>query len=81
MYELSLVPVCILILLVGYQPEKLSSLLYIMLYTVVCSAPFLYNTIILVFSPLSGLGTLGSYSCFLVCLSFLVKSPLYSLHS
>jgi len=41
MYELSLVPICILILILGYQPEKLSAMLFLLLYTVVCSAPLL----------------------------------------
>jgi len=45
MYEFSLYPVCLLILLLGYQPEKLGSMLSLLLYTVVCSAPFLYITL------------------------------------
>lgn len=81
MYELSLVPVCLLILLFGYQPEKISSFLYLLLYTVVCSAPFFFFTILSFYSSLSGLCSLGSYSASLVCLSFMVKSPLYTLHS
>jgi len=35
MYELSLFPVSLLILLIGYQPEKINSLLYLILYTCV----------------------------------------------
>lgn len=41
MYELSLVPICLLILLFGYQPEKLNAMLWLLLYTVVCSFPLL----------------------------------------
>jgi len=41
MYELSLLPVCLLILLLGYQPEKIGSMLFLLIYTVVCSAPLL----------------------------------------
>jgi len=39
-YELRLYPVSLVILLFGYQPEKIKSLVYILLYTVVCSVPF-----------------------------------------
>ena len=80
-YELSLFPVCLLILLQGYQPEKIKSILYLLTYTVVCSAPFLYFTIFLNTSIRSSFSTLEAYASILVCLSFMVKSPLYTLHS
>jgi len=81
MYELSLVPICLLILLFGYQPEKLSALLWLITYTVVCSAPFLYFSVTNVFSLYFGLSNLSPLARMLVCLSFIVKAPLYSLHS
>lgn len=81
MYELSLFPVCLLIIFFGYQPEKVSSMFYLLLYTVVCSAPFLYYIINLNCRVISGLTSLSDYSRVLVCLSFLVKSPIYTLHS
>jgi len=80
MYECSLVPICLLILLLGYQPEKLSAMLFLLLYTVLCSAPFLYFTVTLSTSLRLGFSMLSPYSCVLVCLSFLVKSPIYTLH-
>jgi len=80
-YELSLFPVCILIILIGYQPEKIKSMFYLLLYTVVCSAPFLYYTVTLNLRLGSGFSSLCSYSSTLVCLSFMVKSPIYTLHS
>jgi len=80
MYELSLLPVCLLIFLLGYQPEKLSALLFLLLYTVLCSAPFLYFTLTLSTRLSLGFSALSPYSCVLVCLSFLVKSPIYTLH-
>jgi len=81
MYEFSLFPVCLLIILFGYQPEKIKSMFYLLLYTVVCSAPFLYSIIQLNCSVRSGFSSLTSHTRLLVCLSFMVKSPLYTLHS
>jgi len=81
MYEFSLYPVCTLILLFGYQPEKLKSTYYLILYTVVCSAPLLFFTIITNGSLVTGLATLPPLARTLVCLSFMVKAPLYTLHS
>ena len=80
-YEFSLYPVCTLILLFGYQPEKLKSAYYLLLYTVVCSAPFLFFTVALGGSLVSGLASLPPLARTLVCLSFMVKSPMYTLHS
>jgi len=81
MYELSLLPVLTLILLFGYQPEKIRSIVYLLLYTVVCSAPFLYFAVTLNSRIYSGFSSLSPYACSLVAFSFLVKSPLYTLHS
>jgi len=81
MFELSLFPVCLLILLFGYQPEKIKSLFYILIYTVVCSAPFLFYTIQLKSRVVSGFSSLTAYPRILVALSFMVKSPMYTLHS
>jgi len=81
MYEFSLFPVSLLILLLGYQPEKINSMLYLILYTVICSSPFLYYTVFSRDSLLSGLASLPPYTRLLVCTSFLVKSPMYTLHS
>jgi len=81
MYEFRLFPVRLLILLLGYQPEKINAMLYLMLYTVICSSPFLYYAVFRSNSLQSGFSSLPSYSCLLVCTSFLVKSPMYTLHS
>lgn len=81
MYELSLFPVCLLIILIGYQPEKINSMFYLLLYTVVCSAPFLYYSVTVRTRLVSGFSCIGSHAILLVCLSFMVKSPLYTLHS
>lgn len=81
MYEFSLFPISLLILFLGYQPEKIKSMFYILLYTVVCSAPFLFFAITHNTGLTSGLTPSSEFVRFLVCLSFMVKSPLYTLHS
>jgi len=81
MYEFSLFPVCLLIIFFGYQPEKIKAMFYLLLYTVVCSAPFLYSSVLLGCRVVSGFASLPPYASALVCLSFMVKSPLYTLHS
>jgi len=80
-FEFSLLPVCFMVLLGGHQPEKLHSVLYILTYTVVCSTPFFYFAVILNSSLRSGFSSMSGSAVLLVCLSFLVKSPLYTLHS
>jgi len=80
-FEFSLFPVCLIILLLGYQPEKIKSMFYILLYTVVCSAPFLFFAVTLNTGISSGISPSSGTPSFLICLSFLVKSPLYTLHS
>ena len=80
-YEFSLYPVCTLILLFGYQPEKLKATYYLLLYTVVCSAPFLFFTVVASGHLVSSLASLPPLARTLVCLSFMVKSPMYTLHS
>jgi len=80
-FELSLLPILFLVLLFGYQPEKLISSLYLLVYTIVCSFPlFLFMVYSISFSTL-GFQDIGMTSSVLVTTAFLVKSPLYSLHS
>merc|ERR1719187_2902160 len=54
---------------------------YLLLYTVVCSAPLLYSIVLNNSRVLSGFSSLSAYTRILVCLSFMVKSPMYTLHS
>merc|ERR1712212_929253 len=55
--------------------------LYLLLYTVICSAPFLYFSVYYNASLCSCFSSLSAHASFLVSLAFLVKSPLYTLHS
>ena len=79
-YELSLLPLLILIIVFGYQPEKLSAMLFLLLYTVFCSLPLLLFTVSCGGCLFTSFGLCGSYSLLLIVLSFLVKSPIYTLH-
>jgi NADH-ubiquinone oxidoreductase chain 4 len=83
-FERTLIPMLLIILLLGPQPERLSASLYMLLYTVRCSLPFLVYLLlnsslcfetVLPATPPASLGL----SCLLL-LPFLVKLPLYLLH-
>merc|ERR1712168_1031661 len=80
-FEVSLLPLSYLVLLFGYQPEKLASVSYFLLYTVLGSLPFLYYLRLHTWCSCSVLGTLQGVSALLVSLSFFIKSPLYYFHS
>jgi len=79
-FEISMLPVRLLILFFGYQPEKLNAVVFLMRYTVVCSLPLFYFCL----SSSSFLGTslacIGHYSGLLLTSAFIVKLPMYSLH-
>jgi len=79
-YEFSLFPMCLIILLFGYQPEKLSATLWLLVYLVVSGLPLLVWVIVEIGSLVNGFFCLTPYSCFLVALSFIFKTPLYTLH-
>nr|AMA06959.1 NADH dehydrogenase subunit 4 [Sipunculus nudus] len=92
-FEASLIPTLILILLWGYQPERLQAGTYLMLYTVTASLPLLVNLLIISHNSghldLTFHAWLGPqiYSTPLMpvwwasCLAaFLVKLPLFTTH-
>ena len=79
-YEISVIPVIIIILLYGYQPEKLMASLFLVIYTVVRSLPlFLF----IIYCDLSSyLHTMtGGILSIPMTLSFIVKTPIFLLHS
>lgn len=81
MFELRLVPVLLLVGLQGYQPEKIQASTFLIVYTVIGSAPLLYYTVgnmgCVSFADTCGSRTLST----LLCLTFLVKSPMYTVHA
>ena len=80
-YEFSLFPLSVLILIFGYQPEKLSATLYFISYTMICGLPLLFF-VGLIGGSVSSLGTsCRSVLVFSIGISFIVKSPIYVLHA
>nr|ARI47102.1 NADH dehydrogenase subunit 4 [Phascolosoma sp. MZK-2017] len=90
-FEVSLVPTLLLILVWGYQPERLQAGTYLMLYTITASLPLLVSLLILSgynghlsmnlllhSPPLSG--SLSTIWAVQLSLAFLVKLPMYSTH-
>nr|WNO18546.1 NADH dehydrogenase subunit 4 [Cellana toreuma] len=91
-FEMSLIPTLILILGWGYQPERLQAGMYMILYTVTASLPFLVilltnnpslNKHILTMDQMNqSINNNWSYllMLFFSILAFMVKLPVYSVH-
>lgn len=93
LFEASLIPTLLLIILWGYQPERLNAGFYLILYTITASLPLLIG-IILIYSQSHHLSILifnikffislrSPLSCIawlIIVLAFLVKMPLYLVH-
>jgi len=80
-YEFSLLPMSFIILLFGYQPEKLSATLWFLVYLAVSGLPLFLWVLKEEGSLITGFSFLPAQCCFLVSLSFMFKTPLYTLHS
>lgn len=87
-FESSLIPTILLILGWGYQPERLSSSLYFLFYTLFSSLPLLfvilinidaYSSSVLIFWGEGGV-IKDKIIFYLVVASFLVKLPIYFVH-
>jgi len=79
-FESSLLPVLGITFLLGYQPEKVSASLYLLIYTVVGSVPLLIFTLRVLGCVFTGLATLTGFTSLCVSLAFMVKAPAYTLH-
>lgn len=89
-FEFSLIPITIIVLGWGYQPERLQASNYLVLYTVGARLPLLVSISFLFFFNghtsffLSLWGTVSFYNTgiwwVLTILAFLVKTPLYFFH-
>nr|YP_010610688.1 NADH dehydrogenase subunit 4 [Opisthoteuthis massyae]WAP91456.1 NADH dehydrogenase subunit 4 [Opisthoteuthis massyae] len=89
-FEMSLLPTMMLILGWGYQPERLSAGLYLMLYTVFASLPLLVGILMISEKNGSYMMDMFKYSKMnlnmsmiwlgVMLFAFLVKLPLYSMH-
>jgi len=80
LFETSLLPTLLMVLLYGYQPEKLRASQYLLLYTVLASLPLLLSLLML--PPYLGWlsPARAGYLVLGLTLGFLVKSPLYLVH-
>ena len=89
-FESSLIPTLILILLWGYQPERLQASIYIIIYTITASLPLLIIIILIynnnphinifLFNWKQLLFIQQNIWWLLSIIAFLVKLPIYSLH-
>jgi len=80
-FEFSLLPIALLVLFFGYQPEKIQSSLWLLFYTVLCSSPLLYFTLLNPYYLFTSFTGPSSISVTIASLAFIVKSPIYTLHS
>ena len=89
-FEASLIPTMLLIILWGYQPERLQARIYLIVYTVVASLPLLIIVIMIKYRsrhtcisypwitfPLNISSYVGS---FFLLIAFMTKLPLFSVH-
>jgi len=77
---MSLLPTLLILLLYGYQPEKLQAGQYLLLYTVLASLPLLFSLVTITrylgwFAPCA-----SYYLGVTLTLGFIVKRPLYLVH-
>lgn len=82
-FEISLIPILLIIIYWGNQPERISSGLYFLIYTSIFSIPYIV-TILIVYPSgtfLSKCFTLLSIRLyFIIILPFLVKIPIFGIH-
>nr|YP_010924916.1 NADH dehydrogenase subunit 4 [Lamproglena orientalis]YP_010924929.1 NADH dehydrogenase subunit 4 [Lamproglena orientalis]WKB11675.1 NADH dehydrogenase subunit 4 [Lamproglena orientalis]WKB11688.1 NADH dehydrogenase subunit 4 [Lamproglena orientalis] len=88
-YELALLPIFYLITKKGYQPERLNASVLLLFYTLLSSAPLLIMLMLMTFMGNSGhllttfmdhTNTMNLFFSFMLILSFLVKTPIFTLH-
>ena len=90
-FEASLIPTIILIILWGYQPERLQARLYLIVYTITASLPLLI-IILKIYSNSKHLNisipeqiiiplrSVNSLTWLIIITAFIVKLPLFSVH-
>nr|UBU97889.1 NADH dehydrogenase subunit 4 [Myrmecophilus kubotai] len=85
-FEGSLIPILLLMLGWGYQPERLQAGVYLLFYTLLASLPLLVSIFFLDFKEgslifcLLEVDDLGVLTYMGMVMAFLVKMPMYSLH-
>lgn len=77
MFELSLVPIVVLIMGWGIQPERVSAIYHLFVYTFIFSSPFLVGAVFC----RDGFSFRGNFLLsFIMSIALIVKLPLYLLH-
>lgn len=91
-FEASLIPTMFIIIVWGYQPERIQARMYLIIYTVTASLPILVVLCILMYSSgHSSMAISNNWICpsflqnieyvwLLVIIGFLVKLPIFSVH-
>ena len=82
LFELSLLPTLAMVLLYGYQPEKLRAGGHLLLYTALRSLPLLLLLIFLppYFTAWRGVLVPGGVAAIAMTFAFIVKRPIYGVH-
>ena len=82
LFELSLLPTLAMVLLYGYQPEKLRAGGHLLLYTALRSLPLLLILILLppYFTAWRGVLVPGGAAAVALTIAFIVKRPIYGVH-
>ena len=80
LFEISLLPTLLIVLLYGYQPEKLQASLYLLIYTVLRSLPLLLCLLSIPIYLSSLFLIPGIFSGIFLTLGFIVKTPIYIVH-
>jgi len=82
LFELSLLPTLAMVLLYGYQPEKLRAGGHLLLYTALRSLPLLLLFIFLppYFTAWRGVLVPGGVAAVAMTIAFIVKRPIYGVH-
>ena len=86
-FEASLIPTLFIILIWGYQPERVQASIYLIIYTITASLPILITILLLIYSsrtriivlPIS-INWTSSIPWTILILGILVKLPIYSTH-
>nr|AIM19544.1 NADH dehydrogenase subunit 4 [Diceroprocta semicincta] len=85
-FETSLIPIIVIIMGWGYQPERIMASYYLLFYTLSASLPMLMSIIFLMKMNMSGMFilmsmTMGNFLVYLsMILAFLIKMPLFLFH-
>ena len=90
-FEASLIPTIIIIIIWGYQPERIQARIYLIIYTVTASLPILASLVIAInssnhiliriwFNWSTNISININYMWLIILLGFLVKLPIFTVH-